>query len=315
MATPGRTWRPAPRRPGWPGRWPATGQRSWRSWSRALAASGCRWSVVPAWSCTPVWPACTASGTATCAATAPERFSAALWSRADGPSTRSGSGRTGCRPLRSWPPAMATDPGRGCTSPNPRSATCGWTGLGEPDAPPPPTPGLEPWLPTWRRSWTATVGPRGCCVRSWAAVVLAWGGRPDPVHGQRDDLASPRAPESPARGRWSWLEAGELERLQAVAAVAQGNDPSLANGEHAVGAVIPTSAEMGVDPWRPHTDHDQLAVAGDLLEFGPQAVLGPVPQHLLQLLAAVADLRGRVLQGRIQVGPLQVRVDQLQHRG
>jgi hypothetical protein len=43
-----------------------------------------------------------------------------------------------------------------------------------------------------------------------------------------------------------------------VAAVAQGDDPSLAHREHAVGAVIPTSAEMGVNPWRPHADpvHD-----------------------------------------------------------
>jgi hypothetical protein len=66
-----------------------------------------------------------------------------------------------------------------------------------------------------------------------------------------------------------------------VAAVAQGDDPSLAHREHAVDAVSPTSAEMGVNPWRPHADHDQLAVAGDLLELGPQAVLGPVPQHTL----------------------------------
>jgi hypothetical protein len=101
----------------------------------------------------------------------------------------------------------------------------------------------------------------------------------------------------------------------AVAAVAQGNDPPLAHREHAVGPVIPTPAVVGVNPWRPHADHDQLAGAGDLLKLGPQAVLGPVPQHLLQLLAAVADLRGGVLQGRIQIGPLQLRVNELQHRG
>jgi hypothetical protein len=47
---------------------------------------------------------------------------------------------------------------------------------------------------------------------------------------------------------------------------------------------------VGVDPWGPHADHDPLAGAGDLLELGPQPVLGPVPQHLRQLLAAVADL-------------------------
>ncbi|HEV3497396.1 MAG TPA: hypothetical protein VHA34_13705, partial [Actinomycetes bacterium] len=42
---------------------------------------------------------------------------------------------TGCRPLRSWPPSMATEQGRECTSPRRRSATCGWTGPS--DAPPP----------------------------------------------------------------------------------------------------------------------------------------------------------------------------------
>src|SRR5215207_694282 len=137
MAPPGRTWRPTPRRPGWLERWLATVQRIWQKWSRARAARGCRWSAVRAWMCTPEWPAGTGSGTATCAATVARPCSAAPYSKAGGPSTRSGSGRSGCLPWRSWPPAMATEPGRGCTSPRRRSATCGWTGPSEPDAPPP----------------------------------------------------------------------------------------------------------------------------------------------------------------------------------
>lgn len=110
-------------------------------------------------------------------------------------------------------------------------------------------------------------------------------------------------------------DTGEVQGLLPVAAVAQGNHSPAADREDAVGAVVPTSAEVGVDPWGPHAHHDQLAAADDLLQLGPQAMLGPASQQLLQFVAAVADLRGGVLQGGIQVGPLQLRVDQLQHRG
>src|SRR6266545_15356 len=115
-------------------------------------------------------------------------------------------------------------------------------------------------------------------------------------------------------GATALLKAGQVQGLLPIAAVAQGDDPSVAYREHAVGAVVPAPAVLGVDPWRPHADHDQLAAAGDLLQLGPQAVLGPVPQHLLQLVPAVADLRDGVLEAGIQIGPFHVRVDELQHR-
>jgi hypothetical protein len=47
--------------------------------------------------------------------------------------------------------------------------------------------GADPGPLRWDR-WAAGRG-------GWAAVVLARGRRPDPVHRQRDDLASLRAPE------------------------------------------------------------------------------------------------------------------------
>jgi transposase len=68
----------------------------------------------------------------------------------------------------------------------------------------------------------------------------------------------------------------QAQGLLPIAAVAQGNDPSLAHREHTVGAVASTPTVMGVDPWRPHTHHDQLTAADDLLQLGPQAMLGPV---------------------------------------
>jgi hypothetical protein len=89
------------------------------------------------------------------------------------------------------------------------------------------------------------------------------------------------------------------------------NDPPPAHREHAVGAVVSEPAVVGAHSWRAHAHHHQLATAGDLVKLGPYAMLGPMPQHLLQLVAAMADLRGRVLECGIQVGPLQVRIDQL----
>ena len=54
-------------------------------------------------------------------------------------------------------------------------------------------------------------------------------------------------------------DAGNLEGFLAIAAVAQGNDPSLAHREHAVGTTVPAPAVVGFDPGGPYADHDQLA--------------------------------------------------------
>jgi hypothetical protein len=67
-----------------------------------------------------------------------------------------------------------------------------------------------------------------------------------------------------------------VQSLLPVAAVAQGDDPSLAHREHAVGAVVPKPVVVDVHPWRAHAYDDQLTAAGDLVELGPEAVLGPV---------------------------------------
>jgi hypothetical protein len=75
----------------------------------------------------------------------------------------------------------------------------------------------------------------------------------------------------------SQLDAGKVQGLLPIAAVAQGDDPPVAHGEHAVGAVVPASAVVGIDLGIPHADHDQFAVGGDLVEFGPQVMLGPDP--------------------------------------
>src|SRR4029450_854241 len=44
-------------------------------------------------------------------------------------------------------------------------------------------------------------------------------------------------------------DAGELQGLVAITTVAQGDDPALAHRDHAVGAVIPTPAAVGIDHW------------------------------------------------------------------
>ena len=83
-----------------------------------------------------------------------------------------------------------------------------------------------------------------------------------------------------------------MEGFLPVAAVAQGNDPPLAHREHAVGAVIPTPAVVGVNPWRPHADHDLLAVA-EMLEV-PVWDLAPTAATLEQhgLLQRLEDRNG-----------------------
>jgi hypothetical protein len=40
--------------------------------------------------------------------------------------------------------------------------------------------------------------------------------------------------------------------------------------------VVPASA-VGIDLGTPHAGHDEFAVGGDLVEFGPQVMLGPDP--------------------------------------
>jgi hypothetical protein len=82
--------------------------------------------------------------------------------------------------------------------------------------------------------------------------------------------------------RWYRLDAAlttgyrEVQGLP-IAAVAQGDDPPLAHGEHAIGAVVPASAVIGIDLGIPHADHGEFAVGGDLVEFGPQVMLGSDP--------------------------------------
>src|SRR5512132_4654083 len=112
---------------------------------------------------------------------------------------------------------------------------------------------------------------------------------PDPQHhGGIAPMGRPGA----ARPGCSRLDAGKLRGLLPIAAVAQGNDPAIAHREHAVGAVTPTPGDVGVHPWRPHAHHHQLTATSYLLQLGPQTMPGPAPQHLLQLVPAVANLRG-----------------------
>jgi hypothetical protein len=65
---------------------------------------------------------------------------------------------------------------------------------------------------------------------------------------------------------------------------------------------------------RPVDDHHDLVPAGhDLVDLGYQALPGLALQRPPQLVPAVAGLRLRILECRIEIGPLQFRVDELQH--
>ena len=83
--------------------------------------------------------------------------------------------------------------------------------------------------------------------------------------------------------RWYRLDAAlttryrEVQGFLPIAAVAQVTIRPSRTGEHAVGAVVPASAVIGIDLGIPHADHGEFAVGGDLVEFGPQVMLGSDP--------------------------------------
>jgi hypothetical protein len=71
---------------------------------------------------------------------------------------------------------------------------------------------------------------------------------------------------------------------------------------------------VSVRTWGSHSHDNLVAVPDHLLRLGMEAALGLLRECGCQLTAAVADLQARVGGAGIEVGPLQVRIDQIQHR-
>jgi len=69
-----------------------------------------------------------------------------------------------------------------------------------------------------------------------------------------------------------------------------------------------------VRTWGAHGHDNLVAVPDHLLQPCTQAGFGLLRECGCQLAVAVADLRARVGGAGIEVGPLQVRIDQIQHR-
>src|SRR5204863_792872 len=86
------------------------------------------------------------------------------------------------------------------------------------------------------------------------------------------------------------------------------------HGEHRVVTVVGLADAVSVRTGGSHGRDDLVAVPDDLVWLGTQAAFGLLREGGCQLAAAVADLRARVGGAGVEVGPLQVRVDQIQHR-
>src|SRR6266511_1883104 len=109
------------------------------------------------------------------------------------------------------------------------------------------------------------------------------------------------------------FESGDRDRLLSVTAIPEGHDPPLAHREHHVVAIVRLLHAKRVETPSPDHDHDPVTACDDLFQLRPQAALSLALQDPLELVAAVADLRLRVLEAGVEVGPLQIRIDELEH--
>ena len=109
------------------------------------------------------------------------------------------------------------------------------------------------------------------------------------------------------------FESGDRDRLLSVTAIPEGHDPPLAHREHRVVAIVRLLHAKRVEAPSPDHDHDPVTACDDLFQLRPQAALSLALQDPLELVAAVADLRLRVLEAGVEVGPLQIRIDELEH--
>ena len=106
---------------------------------------------------------------------------------------------------------------------------------------------------------------------------------------------------------------GERARLAVIAAGVQPDDPAITDRDNVIGPVVGPPAAVLVESWRAH-HQDHLVTGGDdLFKLGPQPQFGLPAQGLLQFLAAAADLRLRVCQAWVEVGPLQAWVHEVHH--
>src|SRR6266550_5627837 len=105
-------------------------------------------------------------------------------------------------------------------------------------------------------------------------------------------------------------DSSDGQRLIPVPATAEGDDPSVPYGEDVEVAVVRVPSAVGVQTWSPNHHHHPVAISDDLLELRPEAPLVASPQCLLQLVATVTGLGLGVLEAGIEIGPLQVRIDE-----
>src|SRR5215471_159295 len=134
---------------------------------------------------------------------------------------------------------------------------------------------------------------------------------PRPLLDAATSATLPFSPRSTRPGRLA--DAGERPRLAAVAAGLQPDDQPVADRDDVIGPVVGLPPPELVDPRRPHHQHHPVTGRDDLLEVGPQPAVGLAAQRLLQLPAAMADLRLRVFQLRVAVGPVDLRVHEVHH--
>src|SRR5262245_46343337 len=129
-----------------------------------------------------------------------------------------------------------------------------------------------------------------------------------------DAATSATLPSSPRSTRPGPLaDPGERPCLAAVAAGLQPDDQPAPDRDDVVGPVVGLLPPVLVDPRRPHHQHHPVTGRDDLLKLGPRPAAGLAAERLLQLPAAMADLRLRARQLRVAVGPVDLRVHEVHH--
>jgi hypothetical protein len=153
----------------------------------------------------------------------------------------------------------------------------------------------------WRRSRGTLVGQRAA----------------NPGHGvgaaRRGGVVAPRGARSP------WLlDYGCSSMPASVSASARSRQSRRATIRPSrtvnIVTVVRVAHAVGVRAWGSHSHDNLVAVPDHLLQLGTQAALDLLCACGFQLTTAVADLQNRVGDAGIEVCPLQVRIDQIQHR-
>src|SRR5215469_627748 len=109
------------------------------------------------------------------------------------------------------------------------------------------------------------------------------------------------------------VDSSEIRRFGVIAARAQPDDQSVPERDNVICSVARLPMPVLGESRRPRHQHYAITGGDDRFELRPHPLVGPLAHGLLQLLAAMTNLRLGILRARIEVSPFQIRVHQLHH--